>query len=121
MRNHPIKKHRYFVQSLFKELSVLQTFSKAVCPLTLFEITHAFGANNSTTTRCCYNLTEMRLVGVTQRRYHSSPKVLTLGYGFIAGADWQSVAEYHLRAPYRENSRVGCGYYSMQLKVTNNV
>jgi IclR family pca regulon transcriptional regulator len=103
MRNVPIQRPRYFINSLAKGLSVLQAFAEAGHPLTLSEIAHALGANNTTATRLCYTLTELRFIHKDgQRRYHLTPKVLTLGHSYISGLAWQEVAQFYLDALFKD-------------------
>ena len=103
MRNITIHKPLYFINSLAKGLSVLQAFGEAGHPLTLSEIANALGANNTTATRLCYTLTELGFIQRDgQRRYHLTPKVLTLGYSYISGLAWQEVAQYYLETLFKE-------------------
>ena len=103
MRNIEIKKPRYFINSLAKGLAVLQAFGEADHPLTLSEIATALRANNTTATRLCYTLTELGFIQRDgQRRYHLTPKVLTLGHSYISGLAWYEVAQYYLEKLFRE-------------------
>ena len=103
MRNIEIKKPRYFINSLAKGLSVLQAFSESDHTLTLSEIAHALRANTTTATRLCYTLTELGFIHKDgQRRYHLTPKVLTLGHSYISGLAWQEVAKYYLEILFKE-------------------
>jgi IclR family pca regulon transcriptional regulator len=103
MRNISISKPRYFIGSLAKGLSVLQAFSEADHPLTLSEIANALKINNTTATRLCYTLTALGFIQRDgQRRYHLTPRVLTLGHSFIFGLAWQEVARYYLETLFRE-------------------
>lgn len=79
MRNISIQKPLCFINSLAKGLSVLGAFGEAGHPLTLSEIAHASRANNTTATRLCHTLIELGFIQKDgQRRYHLTPKVLTL-------------------------------------------
>lgn len=103
MRNIEIKRPRYFINSLAKGLFVLQAFSKAAHALTLSEIAHELGANSTTATRLCYTLSEMGFIYKDgQRRYHLTPKVLTLGHSCISGLPWQEVAQFYLESLFNE-------------------
>jgi IclR family pca regulon transcriptional regulator len=103
MRNIEIKKPRYFINSLAKGLSVFQAFSESDHTLTLSEIAHALRANTTTATRLCYTLTELGFIHKDgQRRYHLTPKVLTLGHSYISGLAWQEVAKYYLEVLFKE-------------------
>jgi IclR family pca regulon transcriptional regulator len=82
---------------------VLQTFSESDHTLTLSEIAHALRANTTTATRLCYTLTELGFIHKDgQRRYHLTPKVLTLGHSYISGLAWQEVAKYYLETLFKE-------------------
>ena len=101
MRN--IARPRYFIHSLAKGLSVLQTFGEAGHPLTLSEVAKALGANSTTATRLCYTLSELGFVQKDgQRRYHLTPRILTLGHSYISGLSWQEVAQYYLESLFKE-------------------
>jgi len=103
MHNLQISKPRYFISSLAKGLSVLQAFAEAGHPLTLSEIANALRTNNTTATRLCYTLTELGFIQKDgQRRYHLTPKVLTLGHSFISGLAWQEVAQHYLENLFKE-------------------
>jgi len=103
MRNYSLEKPRYFIQSLAKGLATLQSLSDAGRPLMLSEISKAMGCNNTTATRLCYTLSELEfLKRDDQRRYHLTPKVLTLGYSYINGLDWREVADYYLEVLFKE-------------------
>jgi IclR family pca regulon transcriptional regulator len=103
MRNLEIKRPRYFINSLSKGLTALQAFGEADHPLTLSEIATALRANNTTATRLCYTLTELGFIQRDgQRRYHLTPKVLTLGHSYISGLAWYEVAQYYLEKLFRE-------------------
>jgi IclR family pca regulon transcriptional regulator len=103
MRNIEIKRPRYFINSLAKGLSVLQAFSEADHTLTLSEIAHALKSNTTTATRLCYTLSELGFIHKDgQRRYHLTPKILTLGHSFISGLAWQEVAKYYLEILFKE-------------------
>jgi IclR family pca regulon transcriptional regulator len=103
MRNTETKRPRYFINSLAKGLSVLQAFSEADHTLTLSEIAHALKSNTTTATRLCYTLSELGFIHKDgQRRYHLTPKILTLGHSFISGLAWQEVAKYYLEILFKE-------------------
>jgi IclR family pca regulon transcriptional regulator len=103
MRNTEIKRPRYFINSLAKGLSVLQAFSEADHSLTLSEIANALKANKTTATRLCYTLMELGFIQRDgQRRYHLTPKVLTLGHSCISGSAWQEVAQFYLESLFKE-------------------
>jgi IclR family pca regulon transcriptional regulator len=103
MRNVSIERPRYFVNSLAKGLTVLQAFGEAGHPLTLSEIAVALEANSTTATRLCYTLTELGFIQRdSQKRYHLTPKILTLGHSFISGLGWKEVVQFYLEILFKE-------------------
>jgi IclR family pca regulon transcriptional regulator len=103
MHNLQISKPRYFINSLEKGLSVLQAFAEAGHPLTLSQIASALGANSTTATRLCYTLSELGFIQRDgQRRYHLTPKILTLGHSYISGLAWQEIAQFYLDALFKD-------------------
>jgi len=103
MRKFRPQRPRYFVNSLAKGLSLLQAFAEAGHPLILSEIAHALEANNTTATRLCYTLVELGFIQKDgQRRYHLTPKVLTLGHSYISGLAWEEVAKFYLGSLFKE-------------------
>ncbi|MFH1057064.1 MAG: IclR family transcriptional regulator C-terminal domain-containing protein [Pseudomonadota bacterium] len=84
---------RYFMQSLAKGLVVLQCLAEAESPLNLSQIARAAGINNATATRCCYTLARLGYVTRDEsRRFHLTPRVLTLGYAAVRHMGWRQVA-----------------------------
>jgi IclR family pca regulon transcriptional regulator len=103
MRNVSVQRPRYFISSIAKGLAVLEAFSQAGHPLTLSQIASALKANNTTATRLCYTLTELGFIQKDeQKRYHLTPKILTLGHAYISGLAWYEVAQYYLEKLFRE-------------------
>lgn len=101
MRN--LSRPRYFINSLAKGLSVLQAFGEAGHPLTLTEVAKALGANSTTATRLCYTLSELGFIQKdSQRRYHLTPRILTLGHSYISGLAWQEVVQHYLEILFKE-------------------
>jgi IclR family pca regulon transcriptional regulator len=97
------KKQRYFIQSLAKGLTTLQTFAESGHPLALTELAQALGTTNATATRLCYTLTELGFIHRNeQRQYHLTPKVLSLGYSVICGLEWRKIAKYYLECLFDE-------------------
>jgi len=94
---------RSFVRSLERGLLVLQGLAKESRPLTLSEIARHAGINNPTASRFCYTLTQL---GFIQRdpykRYHLTPRVLSLGYAAIRGFKWREVAHFYLNGLSKE-------------------
>jgi IclR family pca regulon transcriptional regulator len=102
MRNISMQRPRYFINSIAKGLAVLEAFSEAG-PLTLSKIAGALKSNNTTATRLCYTLAELGFIQKDeQKRYHLTPKILTLGHAYISGLAWYEVAQYYLERLFRE-------------------
>ncbi|MGZ3514058.1 MAG: IclR family transcriptional regulator [Thermodesulfobacteriota bacterium] len=103
MRNISMQRPRYFINSIAKGLAVLEAFSEAGHPLTLSKIASALKANNTTATRLCYTLTELGFIQKDeQKRYHLTPKILTLGHAYISGLAWYEVAQYYLGKLFKD-------------------
>ncbi len=91
------KEDRSFIQSLARGLALLQALGRESRPLTLSEIAAALQTNKVTATRFCHTLVQLGFVRRdSQKRYHLTPKVLTLGYGVLRKQDWREVARYYL-------------------------
>jgi IclR family pca regulon transcriptional regulator len=66
-------------------------------------VSAALGANNTTATRLCYTLTEIGFIQRdSQKRYHLTPKILTLGHSFISGLGWKEVVQFYLESLFQE-------------------
>jgi IclR family pca regulon transcriptional regulator len=92
-----VEKPHYFVLSLARGLAVLQALAEAGRPLTLTEIAGSLGTNKSTAIRFCYTLTRLEYIRRDkQKRYHPTPRVLSLGYRVIRGMDWLEIAQHYL-------------------------
>lgn len=100
MRDNASKKdENYFMQSLAKGISVLETVADAPGPMTLTEISRSTNLNIATTTRCCYTLQSLGFLHRDlQRQYHLTPKVLKLGYAKVSRKGWLNTARYHMEA-----------------------
>jgi IclR family pca regulon transcriptional regulator len=91
------EKPQYFVLSLARGLAVLQALADAGRPLTLTEIAGSLGTNKSTAIRFCYTLTRLEYIRRDrQKRYHPTPRVLSLGSQVIRGMDWLAIARHYL-------------------------
>jgi IclR family pca regulon transcriptional regulator len=88
---------RYFLKSLAKGLHVLEILAESRRPLSLVELSRKAGANNATVTRICHTLTELGYVSRDRaRRFHPTPKILSLGYASMDGIGWREVARHYL-------------------------
>ncbi len=103
MRKSSNKKPRYFIHSIAKGLSVLQSFSEAGHALKLSEIASALRVNGTTATRLCHTLRELGFIDRdSQKQYYPTPKVLTLGSSFVSGLPWQEIAKDYLEKLSKE-------------------
>jgi len=103
MRNLQIQKPRYFINALAKGLTALQAFGEAGHPLTLSEIAKALKTNNTTATRFCYTLSELGFIRKdSQKTYHLTPRILTLGHSFVCGLAWKEVVQFYLEILFKE-------------------
>jgi len=90
-------KPRYFLKSLAKGILVLQTLAEAKHPLALTELTRRVRSNNATVTRICHTLSELGYVRRDrQRRFHLTPKLLSMGYASMSTLGWRQVAQHYL-------------------------
>ena len=88
---------RYFLKSLAKGLDVLQTLAESPHPMALAELSRRVGSNNATVTRICGTLSKLGFVRRDpQRRFHLTPKLLSLGYASMSGLGWRQVAQHYL-------------------------
>lgn len=88
---------RYFLQSLAKGMHVLHTLANSQKPLGLVDLSRRAGTNNATVTRICHTLAELGYVRRDrQRRFHLTPKLLSLGYASMNSLNWRQVAQHYL-------------------------
>lgn len=79
-------------QSLYKGLLVLQSFSRRQSGMTLSEVAAAVGLNRATTRRFLLTLHDLGYVESDGRRFRLTPKVMTLGYIYLASRPWWRLA-----------------------------
>ena len=88
---------RYILKSLAKGLEVLQILAESPHPMALAELSRQVGSNNATVTRICRTLSKQGFVTRDrQRRFHMTPKLLSLGYASMSGLGWRQVAQHYL-------------------------
>ena len=75
---------RDFVTSLAKGLSILSAFDLQRPRMTLSEVAAAVGMTRATARRYLLTLTSLGYVAVEERSFHLTPRVLNLGYAYIA-------------------------------------
>jgi IclR family pca regulon transcriptional regulator len=79
-------------QSLYKGLLVLQSFSRRQTGMTLSEVAAAVGLNRATTRRFLLTLLDLGYVETDGKVYRLTPKVMTLGYTYLASLPWWQLA-----------------------------
>ncbi len=88
---------RYFLKSLAKGLHVLQIMAESKDSLSLAQLSRRAGTNNATATRICNTLAELGFVRRdSQRRFHLTPKLLSLGYASMSSLGRRQVARHYL-------------------------
>lgn len=75
-----------FMLSLARGLAVLRSFSQERQPLTVAEASRATGLSRSATRRCLYTLVRLGYASQDGQIYSLRPKVLELGYSFLASS-----------------------------------
>ena len=81
-----------FVRSLARGLSVIESFGDQYAQLTLSQVAQRTGMARATARRLLMTLSEIGYVGNDGKRYWLMPKVLRLGYAYIASqSQWLAV------------------------------
>jgi len=80
--------------SLARGLHVIQVFcDDGRGQLTIADITRISGLSRTVVSRCLYTLQELGFVGRDGRHFFLLPKVLKLGYGYVAAASLPTLAQ----------------------------
>ncbi len=87
-----------FVQSLERGLAVLRAFTPARSQLTLTEVARATGLTRAAARRFLLTLVDLGYVTNDGREFALRPRVLELGYAYLAGLTLPAVAQAHLEA-----------------------
>ena len=98
-----------FVRSLARGLDVIKAFGPDNPQMTLSEVARATGLTRAAARRFLLTLAELGYVRSDGREFSLRPKVLELGYAYLAGLSLNEVAEPHLEdlvAQTRESSSV---------------
>jgi IclR family transcriptional regulator, pca regulon regulatory protein len=101
--------HPDFVRSLARGLDVIKAFGPDDPQMTLSEVARATGLTRAAARRFLITLTELGYVRNDGREFSLRPKVLELGYAYLAGLSLNEVAAPHLEdlvAHTRESSSV---------------
>lgn len=79
-----VPKPKEFVASLAKGLSILSAFDVQNAQMTLTEVADRVGMTRATARRFLLTLESLGYLGQEKRKFHLTPKVLNLGYAFMA-------------------------------------
>ncbi|MER5844019.1 IclR family transcriptional regulator C-terminal domain-containing protein [Streptomyces prasinus] len=97
----------HFVQSFERGLAVLRAFDADHQALTLSEVGRACGTTRATARRFLLTLADLGYVHTDGRLFRLTPRVLELGYSYLASSTLPEIAEPHLEqlaAQVRESS-----------------
>ena len=86
----------HFVQSLERGLAVIRAFDAGRPELTLSEVARICDLTRAAARRFLLTLTDLGYVRTDGRLFSLTPRVLELGYSFLAGLSLPEVAEPHL-------------------------
>lgn len=102
--------NRDFVTSLAKGLAVIQAFGEDTPRMTLSEVAASTGLTRAGARRLLLTLQDLGFVESTGRYFELSPRVLSLGYSFLAAHNFTNVIQGKLEEVTRklnESSSVG--------------
>jgi len=85
-----------YVQSLERGLAVIGCFSAERPQLTLSQVAGQAGLSRAAARRSLITLQTLGYVGSDGRRFHLTPRVLTLGYAYLSSLSLADVAQSHL-------------------------
>ncbi len=96
-------KSSYHVESLERGLEVLEVLARARRPMKLTEIGGLLNINYTSATRMCSTLCTLGFLRKdSQKQYHLTTKILTLGFAVLQGLNWREVAELRLKKLHDE-------------------
>lgn len=96
------EQNRDFVTSLAKGLAVIQAFGPGKAHMTLSEVALETGLSRAGARRLLLTLEELGFVHRTGRQFELSPKVLQLGFSFLASHNFGGVVQHYLEEVTRE-------------------
>ncbi len=85
-----------FVRSLARGLDVIKAFGPETPQMTLSEVARATGLTRAAARRFLLTLVDLGYVRSDAREFSLRPKVLELGYAYLAGLSLNEVAEPHI-------------------------
>jgi IclR family pca regulon transcriptional regulator len=86
----------HFVQSLERGLAVIRAFTAEAPDLTLAEVARSTGLSRAAARRFLLTLVDLQYVRSDGGRYSLTPRVLELGFAYVASLTLPEVAEPHL-------------------------
>ena len=89
---------REFMSTLAKGLKVLASFGERKPTLTLSEAAALVGLSRAAARRVLRTLTSLGYVVQHGRKFALAPRVLELGFGFLATQSWIDLVEPHMKA-----------------------
>jgi IclR family pca regulon transcriptional regulator len=89
---------REFMSTLAKGLKVLASFGEQRPTLTLSEAAALVGLSRAAARRVLRTLTSLGYVVQQGRKFALAPRVLELGFGFLATQSWIDLVEPHMKA-----------------------
>jgi len=87
-----------FVQSLVRGLAVIRAFDETHPELTLSEVARATGLTRATARRFLHTLVELGYMRTDGRLFALTPRILQLGYSYLASLTLPQIAEPHMEA-----------------------
>jgi IclR family transcriptional regulator, pca regulon regulatory protein len=92
----PPERSRDFNQSVARGLEIIETFGADASRQTVSEVAAKTGLTRATARRFLLTLVELGYMTTDGRTFQLSPRVLRLGYSFLSGLGFPSVALPHL-------------------------
>ena len=93
-----IRKHRHFIQSLARGLTILQAFSSERTKLTLTQLSRITGMNRTAVQRFTDTLVELGFLGRNRyKEFFLGAKVMALGFAYLQGSELLKLAASSLR------------------------
>jgi IclR family transcriptional regulator, pca regulon regulatory protein len=86
----------HYVQSLERGLAVIRAFTADVPELTLADVARRTGLSRAAARRFLLTLVDLQYVRLDAGRYSLTPRVLELGFAYVASLTLPEVAEPHL-------------------------
>ena len=92
----PAHRGAHHVQSLERGLAVIKAFHADAAELTLSDVARATGLTRAAARRFLLTLADLGYVHTDGRMFRLTPRVLELGYAYLAGLTLPQIADRHL-------------------------